>query len=86
MSVPPTPEVFKRFQEEVENRAQADDGPAFDDPWMVKSKTPDIYEDDWADYYFDEQNFNAGSGNQTESPPPDLHLVASPVCPGPGWI
>ncbi|RGP68626.1 hypothetical protein FLONG3_8075 [Fusarium longipes] len=87
MSALSTPEVFKRFQEEVENRAQADDGPAFDDPWMVKSETPedDVYEDDWADYYFDEQNFNAGPGNQIGHAP-DLHFVASPVCPGPGWI
>jgi hypothetical protein len=88
MSALPTPEVFKRFKEEVESRAQAVDGPAFDDPWMAKSRTleDDVYEDDWADYYFDEQNFNAGPGKQTESQAPDLHYVASPVCPGPGWI
>lgn len=88
MSALSTPEVFKRFQEEVENRAKSDDSPAFDDPWMIKSKTPedDVYEDDWADYYFDEQNFNDGPGNETENPVPGLHFVASPVCPGPGWI
>ncbi|WXC65272.1 hypothetical protein SNK03_011078 [Fusarium graminearum] len=88
MSALSTPEVFKRFKEEVENRAQADDGPAFDDPWMAKCRTPedDVYEDDWADYYFDEQNFNARPGKQTQSPAPDLQFVASPVCPGPGWI
>ncbi|KAL4723187.1 hypothetical protein ACLX1H_009677 [Fusarium chlamydosporum] len=80
MSALSTPEVFKRFQEEVENRAKSDDSPAFDDPWMIKSKTPedDVYEDDWADYYFDEQNFNTGPSNQVERPPPDLHFVASP--------
>ncbi|KPA43057.1 hypothetical protein FLAG1_04034 [Fusarium langsethiae] len=89
MSALSTPEVFKRFKEEVENRAQADDGPAFDDPWMAKPKTPedDVYEDDWADYYFDEQNFNVGPDKQPESmAAPNLHFVASPVCPGPGWI
>ncbi|KAF4337188.1 hypothetical protein FBEOM_8945 [Fusarium beomiforme] len=92
-SVPPTPisalstpEVFKRFQEEVESRAKADDSPAFDDPWMIKSKIPedDIYEDDWADYYFDEQNFN--STGTSGMPAPDVNFVPSPMNPGPGWI
>ncbi|QGI63220.1 hypothetical protein CEK26_007172 [Fusarium fujikuroi] len=92
-SVPPTPksalstpEVFKRFQEEVESRAKADDSPSFDDPWMIKSKTPedDVYEDDWADYYFDEQNFN--DDKVTNGPVPGANFVPSPVNPGPGWI
>jgi hypothetical protein len=86
MSALSTPEVFKRFQEEVESRAKADDSPAFDDPWMIKSKTPeaDVYEDDWADYYFDEQNFN--DDKVTNTPVPDVNFVPSPVNPGPGWI
>ncbi|KAF5021511.1 hypothetical protein F66182_6454 [Fusarium sp. NRRL 66182] len=86
MSALSTPEVFKLFQEEVESRAKAEEGPAFDDPWMIKSKTPevDVYEDDWADYYFDEQNFNPRRGN--DGTPPEVHALASPVNPGPGWI
>lgn len=89
MSALSTPEVFKRFQEEVETRAKADDSPSFDDPWMIKTKSPeaDVYEDDWADYYFDEQNFNPEQAQRAmKGPAPDLHVVASPVCPGPGWI
>jgi hypothetical protein len=89
MSALSTPEVFKRFQEEVETRAKADDSPSFDDPWMIKPKSPeaDVYEDDWADYYFDEQNFNPEQGRRAmKGPAPDLHVIASPVCPGPGWI
>ncbi|KAF5659718.1 hypothetical protein FCIRC_12396 [Fusarium circinatum] len=86
MSALSTPEVFKRFQEEVESRAKADDSPSFDDPWMIKSKTPedDVYEDDWADYYFDEQNFN--DDKVTNGPAPGANFVPSPVNPGPGWI
>ncbi|KAF5607683.1 hypothetical protein FPANT_759 [Fusarium pseudoanthophilum] len=87
MSALSTPEVFKRFQEEVESRAKADDSPSFDDPWMIKSKTPeaaDVYEDDWADYYFDEQNFS--DDKVTNGPAPGANFVPSPVNPGPGWI
>ncbi|EWZ48133.1 hypothetical protein FOCG_06762 [Fusarium oxysporum f. sp. radicis-lycopersici 26381] len=86
MSALSTPEVFKRFQEEVESRAKADDSPAFDDPWMIKSMTPeaDVYEEDWADYYFDEQNFN--DDKVTNGPAPGANFVPSPVNPGPGWI
>ncbi|KAM0341414.1 hypothetical protein ACHAPQ_000505 [Fusarium lateritium] len=89
MTALPTPEVFKLFKEQVETRAKADDSPAFDDPWMIKPKSPeaDVYEDDWADYYFDEQNFNPGQRQRaTKGPAPDVHAIASPVCPGPGWI
>jgi hypothetical protein len=87
MSALSTPEVFKRFQEEVESRAKADDSPSFDDPWMIKSNTPeaaDVYEDDWADYYFDEQNFS--DDKVTNGPAPGANFVPSPVNPGPGWI
>ncbi|KAF9770367.1 hypothetical protein IL306_012100 [Fusarium sp. DS 682] len=86
MSALSTPEVFKRFQEDVESRANADNSPAFDDPWMIKSKTPedDVYEDDWADYYFDEQNFS--STEASSMPAPVVDFVPSPVNPGPGWI
>ncbi|KAF4963531.1 hypothetical protein FSARC_8468 [Fusarium sarcochroum] len=89
MSALSTPEVFKRFQEEVELRAKADDSPAFDDPWMIKSKNPDVdvYADDWADYYFDEQNFTPGDENdKTQGIAPSVHEFPSPVNPGPGWI
>ncbi|KAJ4255405.1 hypothetical protein NW762_009400 [Fusarium torreyae] len=90
MSALSTPEVFKRFQEEVEMRAKADDSPAFDDPWIIKPKgrEADVYEDDWADYYFDEQNFNPNGGNETtQGPAPDVVVeFPSPVNPGPGWI
>ncbi|KAM0347937.1 hypothetical protein ACHAPU_004436 [Fusarium lateritium] len=90
MSALSTPEVFKQFKDEIESRAQADDSPAFDDPWMMKSASPgaDVYEDDWADYYFDEQNFNPGKG-QRAMDGPVLKVQAAtpgPVCPGPGWI
>ncbi|KAF5668204.1 hypothetical protein FHETE_5470 [Fusarium heterosporum] len=90
MSALPTPEVLKQFKDEIESRAQADDSPAFDDPWMMKSTSPeaDVYEDDWADYYFDEQNFNPGQGQRVMDGPLIKVQAASPspVCPGPGWI
>ncbi|KAM0434108.1 hypothetical protein ACHAPT_004053 [Fusarium lateritium] len=118
LSALPTPEVLKRFQQEIEGRAKTEGGSLFDDPWTVRtiaeesgsfedacaSKTAgpesDVYEDDWADYYFDEGNFDAGRRKQVKVTTPEVQgfmqrelsldeydgAFASPVNPGPGWI
>ena len=58
----------------------------------------DVYEEGWADYYFDDDNFEGDKGTKGEEVEAEAFMTtelsleeydkafASPVCPGPGWI
>lgn len=45
----PTPEVLKRFQQEIESKARTEGGSMFDDPWNVRpiAEESSSFEDAW---------------------------------------
>lgn len=49
LSALPTPEVLKRFQQEIDGKARAEGGSIFDDPWtvMARAEESNSFEEAW---------------------------------------